>query len=695
MLFEHLTKQYDVISSLEKERQLYVRSNGSLAWISSNRCYSFIVKWLIRITGFGKTDSETLVAAIVELNKKTLRIIELSDAGKETEIDSLKKQIGLASKKFCTLKTSYPSAGNIFEDLSRATEGILQAQSKPQIPFSMLFENSSFPPKKEAKLEIVENNPPENKPQENDSGLQLELVESPKFDHLVIAQPPLTTEEMENWEKESLSISQHDEKEKESVPAENNSLSISKSDFVFLEENSDVVKRRFVKLEKEIPYFDTQIATSFVKNLEKSFGEVEIGSEERWNESLERLMAVLKSNPLDPKKKQFVSEMIAYTLHPPMLGNGTALRFLSFDKLLALLQTKDLFEKVDPRYFAEDTTIDQKLLLLSYLNFTDPKKLLKEGSLSNKMLGSIHLHTFLIHHHLHAPQTYRQTCIGAAHNLHFQRHSGTIAELLFIAQNTMDYIEDSLSKIPSEKKQEPAYTTYVGKAPTKEEFVTTILKEAKKRITELETQVEKLMTPPEKNTKEIATLSRQWNFIMQDLETILDPEKPRIYSSQLFPDQYYVSALFSVVFTGLGQFMPAGAKLSDRWISLNREKLKDVSKREFGMSEKKLVYKHSYNDSDAPTLNELKGGKLWKQVHDLGGAFIDYTSISGQHTTGHTVYVEAVLIQDAEMFILYDSMAASTKKMDAKQFEDSLKETYEKQNGNTVATNHMFFYQVS
>jgi len=277
------------------------------------------------------------------------------------------------------------------------------------------------------------------------------------------------------------------------------------------------------------------------------------------------------------------------------------------------------------------------------------------------------------------------------HNLWFQRQCGTVLEMLMISKEAVQVTMNKFNQLSNTERQAPAYEVISGQAPTTEDYVRQVLVTIMERIESLESKVLSTTLTQHPSSQAIAQLTREWNFMMQDIDTILDPKKPRVYSYQYLPDYYYTSAVLSAVLTQTGQFIPGSPKANDRWKALSQANLQKLGETFFGEQTKSYVYRHGYQDEKAgPELHQVQIDRIWQTVNEQNGCFIDFNFLT--KGSGHTIFVAAGFDeqQGAKVFDIYDPMVNQSKRVNLKEFKQFINESYEK----PKVTNAMYTYKI-
>jgi hypothetical protein len=471
--------------------------------------------------------------------------------------------------------------------------------------------------------------------------------------------------------------------------------------FVYIKETHEIISEEFSVLSHK--FFELKKVKKFISQMEKEFGYTTLLNDQLRQQQIKLIKIALERIDLSPqdalfKEKQLlITELITLALCPPLMPNGSALTIISFDKLMECLkqlekEPQSVIKQLDPRYFQEDNTSSQKIYLLSHLNFSNPKaiKHIQESSIYETLYYSPALPLFLMNTRIHVPQTYRQTCIGTAYNLWFQRKCGTISEMLVVAKEAVELTQNKLNQINFRDRQSPAYQVIQGQAPTKEAYVNHVLNTVNKRLKVLEEKAQALAKMNSPNPQAVSQLTREWNFIMQDIDMILDPNNPRVFSYQYLPNHYYLSAALSAILTGAGQFISGNPKVEDRWRAICQTDLQQFAEVFFGKQKKNYVYRHEYLDSlVAPTLQEISTDQIWNKLMEEGGCFLDFTFFP---FSGHTMFVTANFdnIHKKKVFDLYDPMDNMVVQMSQEKFKNFLEKSYEKKS----MTNAMYTYKL-
>ncbi len=457
-------------------------------------------------------------------------------------------------------------------------------------------------------------------------------------------------------------------------------------------ESDDAVKTQELK-NLAHPLFDLEEALSFSKKISQEFRAPIISATTERLQKMQIIQKILDeieiqdNEPLVEQKRKLVSDLIALALYPPLLENGQTLSMLSFDKTLDCLTKITNIEqlKTFPDYFHGNYTVAQKLYLLSQLNMARPYRE-KGGELQEKIFHSSYLKDFLSNSRIHVPQIYRQTCVSASHNLYLQRRLATIAEMLTVAKESWKTCKNGLNDLTNEAAQKQAYQVLWGKGPTKEEYIRAVLQRIERDINNLEKESRQIVASHSPKGQEIAGLTRKWNFIMQDIATLADPQNPRIFSYQFIPDWYRTSAVLSEITTQINQLAPGGALNQERWRAIRSADLQKQSAPIFETGYKKLVYRHEAQDPAAgPSLEEISIDSIWSKIADKNGCMIDFIYFPAG---GHTIFVAAGYnpVNGSKSFFIHDPMSFTVETLSLHEFEQCIQKKYQ----NAKGTNSMY-----
>lgn len=476
----------------------------------------------------------------------------------------------------------------------------------------------------------------------------------------------------------------------------NQSEKLSSSSFVLVGEANEKAQSQIEKMNH--PLFDSNRALELCKQMQEQFGALAENKEaiKQWEMIAEQLNRL----PMDSPLKPILTDLVTVTLLPPTYPNGQVRSIMSLDKLLSLLKDvaneKDLSSWALIQGLKDPTSLMQRLQALSLLNFPDHliRRVCSEP-IYQAVINSPNLETFWLNAIIHVPQVYRQTCVGAAHHLFLQSQSGTVAELIGMAKETIEMIENRFQTLSPAQKQKLAFEVNYGKALTVDQLVSQVLVDSKNKLATLThkaldlASAKSAVSPPE-----IASLTREWNFLMQDLDTILDPENPRVFSYQYLPDTYYVSAALSAILTGIGQLLPNSPIISERWVGLEHSSLRKLCENLIGVQRKQYVHRHEYSGGaqGTPILTQLTPQSIWTNLNAHGGGFVDFDYISGKGVSGHTIFVKAKRVEDIPLIEIFDPMDHTSRSTSIQDFYKLLSDNYEKQKGKVKVTNHLYVY---
>jgi hypothetical protein len=155
----------------------------------------------------------------------------------------------------------------------------------------------------------------------------------------------------------------------------------------------------------------------------------------------------------------------------------------------------------------------------------------------------------------------------------------------------------------------------------------------------------------------MAALTRDWNFAMQLLESILDPKHPVIVSTQVLPDYYGMSAVISAVGTAVGSLAPGQPALQARWEhSVSSEQLSAFQKKIFGLEDMVQLGEDLYSIvTDLKVTKKITLDQVWHAVHRAGGGLLNLSGIMAGGS-GHMTFLEAQVVGSDPVFKLHDPM---------------------------------------
>lgn len=348
--------------------------------------------------------------------------------------------------------------------------------------------------------------------------------------------------------------------------------------------------------------------------------------------------------PNGAKTKQLASELIALALFPPLIENGQPLAVLSFDMTLACLKQLvqgNLLDRIDSRYFAiaqpsENSTLGerikptvQKLYLISRLNLLDKTE---TSGFVDLVFHSPDLFSFLKNARIHVPQAYRQTCVATAHCLYFQRRLGTIAEMVHATHAALQPIR----LIMNEKLRAPNSNGSTPNIARSQVMLDTIYQQIAELKQKLSQKDDESTTTP----LAIAQMTREWNFMMQNIATILDPEKPKNYSPLYKPDYFALSSVLSAISTKIAQYAFQGIPDSEIWIGLTKNEMKNLGNRFLRLTEPKYICRSDFQEETlGKTLEISQEEDVWNEIYLCNGSLLN----KSEKTTGasHLIFVEA------------------------------------------------------
>lgn len=666
--------QYEVISQLKGGQKLMIKSSDQSLEISHGstgssfgRVFQGFSRVVGALTNVYQSDWESVASKIDHLNENMKDIIdyyknhpaEISNSN----LTALKEKLAAASKGLREMgDLSYGEKEQAREKFKAQSEAIQSLSNQV-----LLFDLPEEVGEEEWDLLRVEESI-----EKEDIEADFEQITSTHF-------AALSSKALSFLEEEEASSSELNE------------------DFIVVKDSTETILETLHSFKS--PLIEVDLGMQFAVSLQKEFGALHLDSEALHsqilmiNSTLSELQT-LENSPDFRKMQKIITEIVVFALFPPLLKDGTSLTLFNQSKLLTLLKDPALINKISLNYF-ENPTIYQKILMFSHLNFSNEAILreLREERLFNAIANSPSLPLFLLGNRTHSPQVYRQTCIGTAHNLYFQRHCGTLAELLMLSKKTKEEIENRLSLMSEGERKAPAYEVNSGIAPSKEDFVRNVLKKTEMGLQEIEKAAFQLATKENCSSKEIVDLVQKWNFRMQDLETIYNPKAPRIYNEQYLPHYYYLSAALSEISNQLEKIFPNSPLNQARWKSLNKEDMQELGEKCLGSLSREPIYGHEYSEVDAPLFQEISGEKIWKRVRENNGCLLDFLDFGGrQASSGHTILVTAEFDGEKKFFVLYDPMKSKEEKKELKDFMAFL-HSHKKTEGNRISTHQMYGYR--
>jgi hypothetical protein len=413
------------------------------------------------------------------------------------------------------------------------------------------------------------------------------------------------------------------------------------------------------------PLFDKTVATQFTLDLGIAFSPFNGDFRPEFLKSrIDEMVNVLNEIDLtklegkEKKAQRIASELIALALFPPILENGQTLAVLSFNKTLTslrMLQDGKLVDQISGRYFfdgleSEDgipngripPTAVQKLYLISRLNLKNTDE---TNGFFDLIYNSADLDCFLKNSRVHVPQVYRQTCVATAHNLFFQRRLGTPVEML---QATKECLKPLDSYIKTESKD----TNVENDA--KKTRANGILEVVLKEIAELQKQL-----PQDEYSQNdplaIASMTRDWNFMMQSLATVLNPENPKAYTRLYNPDYFAASSALGALTTAISQILGQGPSNKEIWIGLTPVEMQTIGDRFLSLGQRKYLCRKTNQGIELceKTFNELENEEIWETVYNHNGSLMTLC----KKTTSHLIFIESGFTPEGKRcFFINDPM---------------------------------------
>lgn len=458
------------------------------------------------------------------------------------------------------------------------------------------------------------------------------------------------------------------------------------------------------------PSFDNKRALDLFKELIKNAPDAQISPkiDKNWlsvSAALDLVESKIKG--LDAQQhvvlRSLITDLVTGVLFPICDTTGNQRQLMPLNHLVDVLHliSDDPVKFISDRKWilddlAKNPPYQQRIHLLFLFNFTNPDLIRQffNNPTFRAINSSPHLEKLIINSNTHVPQIYRQTCRGTVHNLLYQQHCGTISEMLALSHTLSDQISDRLSKASRDDLDAPAFKTSYGKAITKEMFANRVLDGTKEKIQILEQKAVALAGSKICTAEQVEALTREWNFIMQDLETIQDPLHPRIYDKQFIPNMYYVSAALNVVTTWVSQLMPGQPLVAERWVSLDNEKLYEIGKASFGLPQRSYLYRQASEElNPANTPTNLTPLQIWEELDRRGGGILEFFYLGGNiGSSGHAMFVKASLAYGDPVVELWDPMSSSKRRFSIEGFKEFLVENYDARKGKVAILNHLAFY---
>lgn len=391
----------------------------------------------------------------------------------------------------------------------------------------------------------------------------------------------------------------------------------------------------------------------------------------------------LQANPhyFSSDVRKFITQLIVFT-SINLVNNNDPSQVLSPQRLVDLLtqlasKPQTTFTSFDFKTFFHPTaTIYQKLYDISLLNIEN-RMLVQQIRMSDlhiAMRKLAYLPFFLQGNKTHAPQYYRQTCKGECFNYHMQNRSGTIVELLQMGRSIVNFARNRLSQLPLEKRNTPAYVTHTGKAPTLAQYTNDKIHQVEEQFNEIQRRLTSLLSNGS-DTTEIENLVKNWNFSMQTLESVIDPNQTMVLNTQIIPSHYNISAVASALGTGMTSIIPSQPTVAARWThDVSQNALRELNSAIFNQSKSKILGGeiYGYNLKEAIEMNQMNMDTLWDEIYFHGGGYFNL-SASQQGGSGHATFLKAQIDDRGQKtFTWSDPMHAVLQVLSSDQLREQI-----------------------
>lgn len=358
---------------------------------------------------------------------------------------------------------------------------------------------------------------------------------------------------------------------------------------------------------------------------------------------------------------QFITELVIFCCYPNISP-------LSPDRIFTILEQaiispqKSMLRALlnDNLYFGASTTIFQKIILLSHLNFCKAKYVyvLRNNPTFHQLFNSEHLPLYLMNCNIHLTQMFGESCLGASHNTLMQSRCASINELLFVLKYSISHVEKSISATDAASLQEPAFASLLGTPMSKHAYI-------EKKQTQINNILKNLLDNPHNRTtsREVQELTQKWNGAMQHLALILNPNRLVVPTA---------AGTFGLARAGANSFLPGEPSLSS-------SKLNDISSEElYNIEEQLFACKMSRHVGEMTDLNSsdrtISISEIWKQVFFAGGCFIrksNYSTLLGRY--GHLMACYATVQMGRQIFLHRDPLNNAEQSFTLDEMDDHFK----------------------
>ncbi|MFZ0564902.1 MAG: hypothetical protein WAM28_01750 [Chlamydiales bacterium] len=351
------------------------------------------------------------------------------------------------------------------------------------------------------------------------------------------------------------------------------------------------------------------------------------------------------------------------------------------ENLLSNIQNKNI--DTVKNFYDERSSIFHQLLFFSTLNLSPrmQREVFRNDYFQETLKASPHyLKAMIFASQTHIPQIYRQTCVGTSYNRSLQKRVFVLPTLIVFAREMLSAIEEKLSSMSSDEKEKPAFelssvSSVSGReAPTKEEYAFKRINQARSALEKLESEYRNcLLARREKSEKEFSNLYETWNFMVQYLYSVIDLEKPKIFSShQRFPTWYYTSAIISGLLDTMQDMIPTeepNSRARGRR-GIERQDLQPLESLFFGQDLAPLKGRNPINNLDLPEQlknreNSING--IWEELSNRGYGILHLSGLMMNRSSGHAIYIQACGDEFNKRFLLSDPMKSHTEVLSLKE----------------------------
>lgn len=321
---------------------------------------------------------------------------------------------------------------------------------------------------------------------------------------------------------------------------------------------------------------------------------------------------------------------------------------------------------------SSEATVFQKLLCISHLNFSPEHRMkVRNDPLVQAVLNNPNLKFFLMAGSSLINQCFKESCVGTSYNQLLQSKCGSVAELLYIARESIRVLRYTLEREDLKTElQQPAHDVLIGAAPTKKEYAESVIKRIEQKFSDISKHIFEKIQNSRILISDIKKIIATINYILQDLEAVFDPINPVITSTLPIIENYNLSSIISSAATNIYQLVPNQPTTSSRGkTSYSSEHISKIGQSLFSCRPMIPIGKGEAQFNLNSAINkELPIDSIWNLLFQHGGGVFRLTNRSMEKLfdqmlggtlgsgCGHAVALFSIYHQGEKAFLRKDPL---------------------------------------